>query len=86
MRCAYCGEPIECGEVYYEIEGDSIHRDCIQDYLDEFYSLDDDTYEVEDETITRDELDDYLIDHMHTCYEKEELGDPRYEPEYWEDR
>lgn len=85
MRCAICGEPIEVGEVYYNIDGDHIHRDCIMDYLNEFCKVDG-GYEIEGEVVTEEELDDCLYEFLYTCNEEEELADPRYEPEYWEDR
>lgn len=40
-------------------------------------------YDMPDAVVCEDCIKDYLIDHK---FEYEEEGDPRYEPEFWEDR
>lgn len=35
-QCAYCKEPIQ-DEKYFEIEGDPVHRECIESYCKEHY-------------------------------------------------
>lgn len=47
-----------------------------------FYRFDDNVcYEC-----IEDYMDDMKSDHTERCTEEEEESDPRYEPEYWEDR
>ena len=48
-----------------------------------YYSFDD--ADVCHECI-EDYIDDYKDEHHIRCTEREEDSDPRYEPEYWEDR
>ena len=47
-------------------------------------------YKFDDENVCYECIEDYLDDikseHTERCTEVEEESDPRYEPEYWEDR
>ena len=36
--CDHCGGEIYEGEDYYEIDGDSIHADCLYDYIRDLYA------------------------------------------------
>jgi hypothetical protein len=34
--CKECGEPIEQGYTYYDIEGELIHEDCLMDWAEKY--------------------------------------------------
>lgn len=53
------------------------------DYCKRKIESGEDYFDLPDATVCEDCIDDYLRDHR---YELEEDDDPRYEPEYWEDR
>lgn len=35
--CSHCGNEIYEGEMFYDIEGDYIHEDCLHDYADNYF-------------------------------------------------
>lgn len=90
MYCEECGKKIYEGDIYYEINGNPVCIDCAIDFLDENCKEEDEEgeyYLVDDTAYESDELGSLL----NTCkkvleYDDEEEADPRYEPEYWEDR
>lgn len=42
-KCAYCGEPIQ-DEKCYRINGDLVHTDCAEEYLDKNCEVSTDSY------------------------------------------
>ena len=39
-RCAYCGEAVERGETFYEMDGKMLHEECFLEYVLAHYGLD----------------------------------------------
>ena len=90
MYCEYCGRVIHEGDTYYDIDDHPVCIDHVLDYLDEnCKDVDDDgeeIYVVDDTGYDLDDVANLLKWRMRTCEEPEEVDDPRYEPEYWEER
>lgn len=38
-ECAFCGEPIDRFDDYFQSGGDRVHEDCLLDYISQHYKL-----------------------------------------------
>ena len=39
LKCSYCNDIIEKGELYYELDGNEYHEDCFKDWMNDMFHI-----------------------------------------------